>query len=196
MTVSTLASPNVGWQTNYLQLMPEIDQRLRFAFRGLGGEAKEDAVAEAVLHTVIAYFRLYQTGQSNVATASTLAFYAAKQTRSGRPAVGGANRNDPLSRLGQVSHNIKPHGTDSGWVDAIVDDKHASVPDIVATRVDFRDWLETLSRRMREIAADLALGHATAHLAKKHNLSSGRISQYRRALYNSWSCFQGEALCH
>jgi hypothetical protein len=181
------------WQTEFLHLLPEIQQRLRSAFRSLKGAAREEANAEAVLHAVIAYVRLHEQRRQSVATASTLAYYAAKRTNVGRPAVGSASCKDVLSRLGQVSHNLKVHNSDGGWVDALTDTKCAPIPDIVATRIDFRDWFKTLSRGMKKIATDLALGHATMQLAEKYELSPGRVSQCRRALYESWSHFQNEA---
>jgi len=188
-----VTTANPEWQTGFLCLLPELKSRLVSAFRSLDGAAREEAVAEAMLHSLIAYVRLNEQQRQGVATAGTLAFYATKRTYVGRPAVGSAKCNDVMSRFGQVRHSVKVLGCEGGWVDALTDTKSAPIPDIVATRIDFRDWFDTLSRRMKKVATDLALGHATAQLAEKYNLSPSRVSQYRRALYESWLRFQNEA---
>jgi hypothetical protein len=63
----------------------------------------------------------------------------------------------------------------------------------VAARLDFSDWFATLSRRMKEIAGDLARGFTTSEAARKYRVTAGRISQIRRELETSWNNFQGEA---
>jgi transposase-like protein len=67
------------------------------------------------------------------------------------------------------------------------------VPDIVSFRVDFADWLASLSRRDRRIAESLAIGNRTSDVAKRFDVSSGRISQLRRELAESWTEFTGES---
>jgi hypothetical protein len=190
--MSEVKNPKGNRQIGFLFLLPEIDRRLRAKFRGLDAESKEEAVKESVLHCVRAYVRLSEQGRAQVATSNTLATYAAKQTRSGRPAVCSANSNDVLSPLGRARHGLQRHGSTSAWVNALTDSKQASVPDIVATRVDFRSWFATLSLNLKGIAADLALGNATSYVARKYIVSPSRISQLRRALHNSWVRFQSE----
>ena len=73
----------------------------------------------------------------------------------------------------------------------MVDTRTAPVPDIVAFRCDFPAWLNTLSRRDRRIAEILALGHRTREVAKRFDVSAGRISQLRRELAESWREFTG-----
>ena len=50
----------------------------------------------------------------------------------------------------------------------------------VRFRIDVPAWLDTLSKKLRKMAVDLAGGMSTTDAAKKHHLSMGRISQYRR----------------
>ena len=59
-------------------------------------------------------------------------------------------------------------------------------------RIDFSDWLKSLSRRLRRIANLLATGETTGAAAKKFRVTPGRISQIRRQLEQSWRTFQGE----
>jgi hypothetical protein len=79
------------------------------------------------------------------------------------------------------------------WIEALVEDKRASVPDQVITRMDFRAWFATLTKRTKEIARDLAFGCWTSEVARKHRVTAGRISQLRRAFESSWMAFQQEA---
>jgi hypothetical protein len=101
------------------------------------------------------------------------------------------NGKEPLSRYAQVGNGIEveQHGN---WMALLVDDKRAAVPDQVAAKLDVGAWFATLSRRMKQIARDLAYGFSTSEVAGKHGLSPGRISQLRRTLEESWVAFQQE----
>jgi hypothetical protein len=180
------------WQSRFVAMLPEIEQKLRLAFCRLDSEAREDAIEEAVVHSLLAYVRLVDQGRAEVATPSSLAWYAAKHVKRGRPAGGRMNGKEPLSRYGQVGNGIQvePHGN---WINTLVLDKRASVPDQVAAKLDVGAWLATLTKRMKEIAKDLAFGCSTSEVARKHGVTAGRISQLRRSLEESWAAFQGEA---
>ena len=60
--------------------------------------------------------------------------------------------------------------------------------------MDVGAWFATLTKRMKEIAKDLAFGCSTSEVAKKHGVTAGRISQLRRVLEESWAAFQREAV--
>ncbi len=75
----------------------------------------------------------------------------------------------------------------------VQDTRNSPVPDIVAFRCDFADWLKRLRRRDQRIAKSLALGHRTGDVAKRFNVCDGRVSQLRRELAASWRQFVGEA---
>ena len=136
----------------------------------------------------------------HAASAMSLAWFAAKQVKQGRPAVGRLSSREPLSRyaqLGQGIHVERLHSYSKRhdqWIDVIVEDGRAPVADQVAARMDVRAWFATLSRRTRQIAKDLAYGCSTSEVAKKHGVTAGRVSQLRRELYDAWRVFQGEAL--
>ena len=76
----------------------------------------------------------------------------------------------------------------------LVEDKRAPVPDQVAAKMDVGAWFATLTKRMKEIAKDLAFGFSTSEVAAKHGVTAGRISQLRRLLEESWLMFQGECV--
>ena len=104
------------------------------------------------------------------------------------------NGKDVLSRYAQIGNGIKIERGSGKWVEAIVDGKRASVPDQVAAKIDFAAWFSTLTKRMKEIAKDLAFGCTTSEVAKKYGVTAGRISQLRRMLEASWLSFQKEAI--
>ena len=181
------------WQQSFVEILPEIERRLRLAFCRLDPEACEDSVAEGVAHSLVAYVRLHARGRLEVATPSTLAWYSSRQVKRGRPAAGRMNSKEPLSRYGQLSNNIKVERRTSKWIDTLVADKRAPVADQVAAKMDVGAWLATLTQGMKQIAKDLAFGFSTSEVALKHGVTAGRISQLRRVLEESWAAFQQEA---
>src|SRR6476469_10009020 len=116
-----------NWQSRFVAMLPQIQQKLRLAFCRLDPEAREDAIAEGVVHTLLAYLRLHEQGRAEVATPSCLAWYSSRQVKRGRPAAGRMNGKEPLSRYGQISNRIKVERLPYKWLDAIVEDKRAPV---------------------------------------------------------------------
>lgn len=180
------------WQQAFVEMMPEIERRLRLAFFHLGPEACEDSIAEGVAHSVLAFIRLNEQGRADVASASTLAWYSSRQVKRGRPAVGRMNCKELLSRYAQLGNGIQVEQLNSKWIDALVEDKRAAVADQVAAKLDVTAWFATLTQRLKPIAKDLAFGRSTSEVAQKHGLTAGRISQMRRTLEESWAAFQHE----
>ena len=181
------------WQSSFVAMLPEIEQKLRLAFCRLDSEAREDAMEEGVVHSLLAFARLHEQGREQVATASSLAWYSSRQVKRGRPTAGRMNGKEPLSRYGQISNDIEVDRQPSNWIDTLVADKRAPIADQVAAKMDVSAWFATLTQRMKEIAKDLAFGCSTSEVAKKHGVSAGRISQLRRSLEESWAAFQQEA---
>jgi hypothetical protein len=182
-----------NWQTRFVTMLPEIQQRLRQAFRHLDAEAREDSIEEAIVHSLLSYSRLHERGRAESASPSSLAWYATLQVKRGRPAGGRMNGKEPLSRYAQLGNGIRIEQMHGNWIDAMVEDKRASVTDQVAAKMDVGAWFATLTQRMKEIAKDLACGFTTSEVAMKYGVSSGRISQLRRTLEESWAEFQQEA---
>jgi len=183
-----------AWQSTFVAMLPEIQQKLRLAFCRLDHEAREDAIEEGIVHSLLAYLRLHEQGRAEVATASSLAWYSSRHVKRGRPAGGRMNGKEPLSRYAQIGHGIQIEPPHSKWIDMLVEDKRAPVPDQVAAKMDVGAWFATLTKRMKEIAKDLAFGFSTSEVAKKHGVTAGRISQMRRMLEESWLMFQGECV--
>ena len=62
------------------------------------------------------------------------------------------------------------------WIDKLIADKLATVPDQVATKLDFSAWFATLTQRMKQIVKDLALGSSTSEVAEAHGVMPGAQS--------------------
>ena len=182
------------WQSDFVAMLPQIQQKLRLAFCRLDPEACEDAIAEGVVHSLLAYVRLHEQGRVVVATPSSLAWYSSRQVKRGRPAAGRMNGKDPLSRYAQLGNGIQIERLQSNWIETLVEDKRAPVADQVAAKLDVGAWFATLTKRMKVIAKDLAIGCSTSEVAKMHGVTAGRISQLRRKLEGSWAEFQDEAV--
>ena len=180
------------WQSAFVAMLPEIEQKLRLAFCRLDPEACEDAIEEGVVHSLLAYVRLVEQGRVEVATPSSLAWYSSRHVKRGRPAVGHMNGKEPMSRYAQIGNGIQIERQPNNWIDAIVQDKRAPVADQVAAKMDVGAWFATLTKRMKQIAKDLAFGCSTSEVARKHGVTAGRISQLRRTLEESWAEFQTE----
>jgi hypothetical protein len=180
------------WQSDFLTLLPEIQQRLCSTFRHLDAAAREESIAEGVVHCLLSFARLHEQGRAGVANAASLAWYASLAVKRGRPAANRMNSKEPLSRYAQVGNGIHVEHRPGNWLDLLVEDKRASVPDQVAAKMDVGAWFATLSRRMKQIARDLACGFSTSEVAEKHGVTPGRISQLRRTLEESWFAFQQE----
>ena len=183
---------STDWQSGFMTLLPEIKQRLRQAFWQRDAAAREEAISDGVVLCLLAYLRLHEQGRAETVTASNLAWYAAKQIRSGRSAGCRLNSKEPLAVYAQqrrgirVEHLHANNPEDHEWIDALVQDQRSTVLDHVAARMDVAAWLMTLCRRTRRIAADLAKGCTTSETASKYGVSSARISQLRRELKDSW----------
>jgi len=192
------ASPPADWQRGFLTLLPEIYSQVRFAFRRLPEERRQEAVQESLANALAAYRRLAELGKTDVAYATPLASYAVKQVVSGRQVAGSLNAYETLSAYAQrklgfvVSRISQPDATQDTWHELLVEDRRATPAELAASRLDFAAWWRTLPRRKRRIAAALAEGASTGEAARTLKLTAGRISQLRRELESSWQKFHGD----
>ena len=187
----------LGWQAGFLIMLPAIRQQLRYAFRDLKTEEREEAVAETTASAAIVYARLFQLGKTDVAYPSALARFAAAQYRAGRRVGNRLNVNEVMSRYAQRRRGFRVERLDKfdmeqGWKEVFVEDRSCTPAELAASRIDFDEWLRGLSAKRRRIAATLAAGESTIGAARKFGLSPGRISQLRRELDEDWRAFHGE----
>jgi hypothetical protein len=200
MQVSALAMGNSGCSVSeaFQTMMPGVSAALAAAFRRFRPEQKEDALQEALANAFTAFAGLWERGRQDLAFPSVLARYAVAQWFGGRRVGGRLNSYDVLSPYAQRRKRFYVERLDrydpqqAAWREAVVEDRQTPVPDQVAFRIDFPDWLHQLSRRDRRIAETLAQGEATSVVARRYRLTPGRVSQIRRELRDSWQRFHGE----
>lgn len=187
-----------AWHPVFLPMVPAIGRQARSAFGHLDPEAREEAVQEVIAYATIAFKELWDRGKAELAYPSVLAQYGIQRMKSGRRVGTPLNVRDVSSGYCQIRQSVAVKRLDhydrqqGGWLEVLIEDRHAGPAETAAFRIDFPAWLKTLSRRNRRIAWKLALGEAGKNVARWFRVSAGRISQLRRELERSWQAFHGE----
>ena len=205
MTEETFSNPNRpsfpadrSEPVDFVKLLPSIRRYARKSFMNLNPEARDEAVQEVVANSFAAYRRLIERGKTEVIAPKPLARFAIAQARDGRQVGGRLNCHDVSSRycrnrqgisLQQLEQLDSASGT---WKQILVEDPSSTPADIVAIRLDFQDWLDSLSARQRQIAEMLSTGETTMAVAKLFKVTAARVSQLRSQLKAAWEAFQGE----
>lgn len=185
-----------AWHAGFMALLPDIYRHIRFAFRRLESERRDEATQDALANALVAFVRLYELGKTDVAYATPLANYAVRQVCSGRQVACPLNMDDVLSPYAQlrrgftVSRFQRPDESEGAWKEILVEDPTCTPAELAASRIDFDAWLNRLPRRKRRMASTLASGETTSATARKFNVTSGRVSQVRRELSAAWQQFQ------
>jgi hypothetical protein len=187
-----------SWHAVFLRLVPRIRQHAQIRFRHANPADREEAVQEVVARSLIQFLRLLELGKEHLIFAGPLARYAISQVRGGRRVGGKLNIRDVSSPYCRARKDVRLDSLQrfeqaSGqWQEILVEDRGATPADIAATRIDVREWLQTLPRRSRRLAERLATGESTSGAAKMFGISRSRVSQLRRELHCAWNTFQGE----
>ena len=191
-------SPRRRWHRLFLALLPQIVTHAKVTFRHLKPEARAEMVQEVICNAMQAFVRLYKLGKADVAYATPLAMYGCRQASDGRKVGGHLNCKDVSSEYAQKVKGLCLGRLDrfdednQAWCEVLVEDRSAGPAEIARTRIDFSDWLASLTRRDRKIAQFLANGESTRAAAEKFKVSDGRISQLRRELAENWRRFVGD----
>ena len=181
-------------------MLPKITDQASFWFRHLKGDTRDEMVQEVIATACVAYARLSEQGRTGEATWSSLAHYAIRQVRQGRQVGTKLNVRDIGSRYCQQRKRVivqsisRWNDHEQEWREMVVEDRHATPADLAAFRIDFQNFLRSLSRRNRRLALQLAKGHATGWIARKFQISAGRVSQLRRELFAAWQEFHGQSI--
>ncbi len=184
-----------AWHKRLLAMLPTVRRNAKLAFRRLDAESREDAVAEVIANVTAAFARLVKLGKAHLAFPTVLTRYAISQFRDGRRVGNRFRISEVLSRHAQrkkkffverLDHCRKDTGE---WNEAIVEDSRTPVPEQVAFRIDFPNWLAGMPRRNRKIAEALSVGNTTSEVAQRFDISPGRVSQMRNEFYRSWRDF-------
>lgn len=183
----------------FLEMLPQIREQARMAFRFARFEVREDLITEVVANAFVAFVRLAERGKVDLAYPTPLAQYAIRQVRAGRRVGTKLNVRDVSSRYAQrvkkfaveqLGELDEQHGE---WREALLEDRQAGPSETAAARIDVAEWFKSLGRNQRKIAKTLARGEATSTVARLFGLTAGRVSQLRQELKRSWEMFQNQA---
>ena len=186
------------WHPRFLAMVPAIRRTAEICFRKLRPDLRREMVDEVIVSALAGYARLVERGKEDLAFASALARFAVFQVRQGRQVGTRLNVRDVTSRYAQLQKGFHVERLDqfndeeNCWQEIVVEDKKSTPADVAITRIDFAEWLGTMSALRRKIAQCLATGESTLEAARQFAVSPGRISQLRREFQASWQAFHGE----
>lgn len=210
MIASIPGSSVHGLQAKFLVLLPRIQLHASFYFRSIRCEhTKAEHIAETVALAWKWFIQLEQKGKDAAQFVSTLAGYAVRAVKCGRRLCGQEKTKDVMSPLAQQRHGFHverlpistatPHEDLYGEIDGqrqldeyeerLRDNTMTPPPDQAAFRIDFANWLRSLTSRERRLIKAMARNERTLDLSKEFALSAGRISQLRRQFAESWESF-------
>ena len=194
-SVSTVPSAPVSFETLYGKMLPHFRYFAK-QFILCNGKSKhydfDDIIQELSGLALINYMSLIQRGKDAFYT--PIMKYAVQHYKEGRRFVG-YNSTDIFSEQTQTmgrSDTCQFSQFDDerkGDTMPFMKMRQASVFDQVQFKIDFEDWLALQTPRDCSIALDLSCGYSTGEVAKKHGVSDGLISQYRRRYEKSWDDF-------
>jgi DNA-directed RNA polymerase specialized sigma24 family protein len=187
------------WHAAFLAMLPAIIRYAKASFREFDPETREDLVQECIANCVVAFARLVERGKQSLGYPTVLAMYAVRQIKDGRRVGKKQNVRDVYDQHARVKGGYQlqyigtPHEQCGGWKEQLVENDRTPVPDQAAFRIDFPEWLASLSARDRKITEQLAVGERTGTVAKRFHVSAGRVCQLRGQLKESWDEFEGES---
>jgi hypothetical protein len=205
-----------GLQVRFLALVPRIETHAQIFFRGIRCPVqKEDRVAECVALAWQWFVSLSHRGKDVFAFPMAFAALVARAVKCGRRLCGRERARDVFSPLAQQRHGFRiealpsatrnpheqlyadPHGQAllDAFEERLRDNTLTPVPDQAAFRIDFPNWLRTLTGRERRLIRAMARNERTKDLSRAFELSPGRISQLRREFRDAWLRYQGEEVC-
>ncbi len=147
------ASPcSVDWQTPFLAMLPAIERQARRSLAKVPRADREEAFQAIVAYAAVAYARLMQRGKAHLGHPTPLANFGLKQFRAGRLVGSRMNCRDVGSKC------CRRAGVErlDDWKEVLVETRRSTPAEIAALRIDFGDWLQTLSPRDRQVANALA----------------------------------------
>jgi hypothetical protein len=198
----------------FLSLCPLVERQARLTFRHRNPAEREEAVAEAVAAAFESYVRLKKHGKDPVQEVpAALASFAVLHSKEDRHVGGRSNSRDVLSPKARRQHGFRVESLpisfrtsfehlyaqvsgqeqQDAFEECLWANLQTPVVDQVCFRLDWPAFLRTLTRRDRQLARFLALGHSAKAAAQKFGLSPGRVTQLRQQWQRDWLVFQGEA---
>lgn len=195
------------------QLLPRIKTHASIVFRDRGADEKAELTADAVALGWRWFTELFERGKDPGRFAAVFTSLLVRAVSCGRRVIGMEKAKDALSKRAQRRHDFQVehlplstrachealYGTVRGqrlhdeFEERLRDNSITPVLDQVQFRVDWPAYLATLTRRERRIIRAMVQNERTKDLARRFELSPGRISQMRRDFQDGWNRFCGDA---
>ena len=177
-------------QTRFASILPEIEGRLECGF-ACDPELKEELVAIGVGHAFLLF--LSATRRNKQFTPRTLAFYAARMTRSGRIVGSSTSKYDAFSTTnGEIQRPLSL--SDNDLSELLEDRKNAWTPaDQTAFRIDWTEFLSERDRRDEQIVGILAKGYRRSEAAHAVGISRPAVTQRMGRLKEGWEAYCADA---
>ena len=191
---TTCCADSPHWQSAFLSILPAVERHIQRALLRVAPHERQEAAQAILANAALAFARLAELNRIQLAYPKPLVRYGLKQFHAGRLIGGRTNSNDVGSKCCQRKHGCCAEPMES-WKDSLVESRGMTPAEIAALRIDFSDWFSSLSPRDQRLASELARGESTSVVAKMFRITSGRVSQLRRELYESWQRFVGEPAC-
>jgi len=181
----------------FMVMVPAIKKQVRWAFKGYNADKRAEAEQAIIVIAFDIHKKAVLNGRMEKSLASPLSRFAIGRYKEGRTGGAPSCSTDVTSEhckaLGRSSvrnYGLALNIADTFESEATVRDARYPVADAVQFKLDFFEgWLPQQSPRDQEIILDLAKGHTTGEVAKKHGVSDGLISQYRKRYAQSWDAF-------
>jgi hypothetical protein len=200
-------------QAAFLAIKRRIVRHAKVWFRSIiCPHRRDDCIAEVVALCWKWFRSLARRGKDAREFVSVLADYAVRAVRSGRRICAQLKPNDVLSERAQAKRGFRvqslPISTRRRFqnlyaavggqqqIDMLEEqlqhNTQTAIPDQVAFRCDFPEWLITQTHRDRCLIRDMARSERTLDLANKYKISQARVSQLRRDFYDDWERFTAD----
>jgi len=209
---SFVSHKDADLQSRFLSVLPRIKDHARFYFRSVRCVVRRaDYIAETIAVAWKWFCRLAQRGKDATQFIAALAHLAARAVRAGRRVGAGERVNDVMSPLAQRRHgfivqslpptrrsyeDLHGDGLEQRMQDTIeerlTDNTRTPPAEQAAFRIDFRAWCKTLPAREWRMIRVMAQNERTKDLARRFNVTPGRISQMRQELRENWHRFVGD----
>lgn len=177
------------WNENHAKYSKKVRMHLRI--NGKRTERQDEQIADALLMAWKYFSNEHAKGNGSVERLETCIYWATVKVLSGRTLRNGSKCRDIHSQAKKGHCSVEPIGTHAEFLL----DSRASIPDVVATKLDFDDFMSTLDSTDRIKITECIAGETTADIARKFNVSPSAISQTRRKLADRYRefCNEGSA---
>jgi hypothetical protein len=168
------------------KVLPVVKRFACAKFRYLRGFAKDEAIANALGLAYEHYHRAMQSGRDASQFPVALARFACLRIRAGR-GYGKQNATDVMEGRTQakLGYDREPLGDYQG--------KWADVPDEIAAKLDFADWLEQLRPARRRVMEALAQGLSREQVAAELGCGIHNVDYLRDKCRKDWRRHHAEA---